>query len=167
MQFYISSLGNPGSEYSKTRHNAGRIAADAIDLNSLHIEGVTLHYIIPDSYMNLSGEYIKKKLKNAKDDSVFVLVYDDIDIPMGDIKISFARSSGGHNGVQSVIDALGTSDFYRIRVGIGAKTNPHMLLQDYVLSALSDAEILTLKTTVRDKVLDSVKEIIKNCTQLC
>ena len=163
MQFYISSLGNPGAEYSKTRHNAGRISADAVCFENLDIDKVQIHYIVPDTYMNLSGEYIKKKLKNAKDGHVLVLIYDDIDIAMGDVKISFARSSGGHNGVQSVIDALGTADFYRVRVGIGAKTHPEMLLQDYVLSQLKEDEILLLKTTVRDKVIESVKEIIKNC----
>jgi PTH1 family peptidyl-tRNA hydrolase len=130
----------------------------------LETDGLQVRYIVPDTYMNLSGEYIKKKLKNAKDDRVLILIYDDIDIAMGEVKISFARSSGGHNGVQSVIDALGTADFYRVRVGIGGKSNPNMLLQDYVLSLLSESEIVLLKTTVRDKVLDAVKEIIKNCS---
>ena len=168
MQYYIFSLGNPGSQYERTRHNAGRITADAINYifleNNLHIKlsknDITLKYFVPDTYMNMSGEFIKRKIKNAREDARIIIIYDDIDIPMGEIKISFARSSGGHNGVQSVIDSLGHADFYRIRVGIGAKSNPHMLLQDYVMSKITDDEMMMLTLNVRDKVEMAIEEIV-------
>jgi PTH1 family peptidyl-tRNA hydrolase len=85
-----------------------------------------------------------------------IIFYDDIDLPFGEIKMSYARSSGGHNGVESVIKELGSKDFYRIRVGIGSKPHKDMLLQDYVLMKMSEDEISFLQN-------DIVKNKVKSC----
>ncbi|MDQ5957035.1 MAG: peptidyl-tRNA hydrolase, family [Patescibacteria group bacterium] len=199
---YIFSLGNPGKEYEKTRHNAGRIVCDEIikqnlfeklekDLSSLPEEKkrlVDIKYFETDTFMNHSGKFIKDELRyknfwdnlkskikninqdkaltndnknsnNTKERSNLVIVYDDMDIPIGEVKLSFGRSSGGHNGVESVIKELGTVDFYRIRVGIGPKNNPKMQLNYYVLSKLTDEEVKLIKSSSY-KVIDKVKDII-------
>lgn len=160
-KLYLFSLGNPGDKYKSTRHNAGRIAADAIGMSKIEETGA--EYYIPDTFMNESGKFIKKILKNKNYISnQVVIVYDDLDIPFGEVKLSIGRSSGGHNGVENVINELGTRDFYRIRVGIGAKPHQEMLLQDYVLSKLSNEEIEILKSiSMQNKILDCLNNIKK------
>lgn len=184
---YIFSLGNPGEEYKYTRHNAGRIVCDEIltanDFEKLETEysgqkkaeqisdkvfemmsasnnyKLTIKYFEPDTYMNLTGKFIRDKMKNAKDGSVLAIVYDDIDIDLGEVKLSYGRSAGGHNGVESVINVTGTKDFYRVRVGIGGKPIKEMMLQDYVISKLKKEEISLIKNT-KSKVLDRIREIV-------
>lgn len=155
MKYTIFSLGNPGVEYKNTRHNAARIVCDAIDWSNVDAE-----YVVPDTFMNETGNFIKKYLKQ-KSAVVPVIAYDDKDIAIGQIKISYDKNAGGHNGVQSVIDQLGTKEFIRIRIGIGAKTNPDMLLQDYVLSKLKSEEIEILKN-LKTKMSDIINTIVKD-----
>lgn len=143
VKYIIFSLGNPGSEYRYTRHNAARIAFDNLDWKKINTE-TGAEYNVPDKFMNESGVFVKNFLK-YKEGAVPVVTYDDKDIELGDVKISFDKSAGGHNGVQNVIEQLGTTEFIRIRIGIGAKPHPEMLLQDYVLSKLNENEIDTLK----------------------
>lgn len=154
MKYTIFSLGNPGPEYKHTRHNAARIVCDAINWSD-----VDAQYVVPDTFMNETGNFIKKYLKQ-KSAVVPVVVYDDKDISIGQIKISYDKNAGGHNGVQSIIDQLGTKEFIRVRIGIGAKTNPDMLLQDYVLSKLGKDETETLKE-MKTKMADIVNTIVK------
>ena len=166
--FYIFSLGNPvdskQTKYKYTRHNAGRILCNIFDFKKLsENEKVKLEYIIPDCYMNESGKFILDyiKYKNVEASSI-VVAYDDIDINFGDLKLSFGRSSGGHNGVESVIQALNTKDFYRIRVGIGEKKIKEMLLQDYVLSKLEEQEIKYLESKeIQNKLEIKLKELLE------
>lgn len=177
---YIFSLGNPGPKYSKTRHNAGRIVCDEMVSKKLfeNIESlcdeVKIKYYEPDTYMNETGKFIKEELRyksfwkmlkskiieDDEDRDKLVIVYDDIDLPLGEVKLSYGRSSGGHNGVESVMSETGTRDFYRIRIGIGGKPHPEMLLQDYVLSKLTDEEIKIIKNSV-PKVIDRIMDIVK------
>ena len=135
----IAGLGNPGKEYEETRHNAGRIVLNFIakandfsewkndmKLKSLRIkgeiEGEKFDFLTPDTFMNNSGLAVcqtiddKKKLKNL------VVIYDDIDLPLGSLKISFNRSSGGHNGLESVIKKVKSREFTRIRIGVSPST---------------------------------------------
>lgn len=135
----IVGLGNPGKEYEKTRHNAGRIvleyiakANDFLDwkvdmkTKSLRAKGEIdrekFDFMLPETFMNNSGNAVapviddKKKLKNL------VVVYDDLDIPVGSLKISFNRSSGGHNGLGSVIKRVKSEEFVRIRIGVSPHT---------------------------------------------
>jgi peptidyl-tRNA hydrolase, PTH1 family len=168
MKFQIYSLGNPGNKYKITRHNAGRIVADAIDILSLESEinkklniselssKIKLIYTVPDSFMNETGKYISRDLKNK---NLFleniILIYDDIDLPFGTVRLSFDKSSGGHNGVQSVIDNLNTRMFYRIRIGIGEKSIKEMPLQDYVMSDLTKEELEILMNQNMQSVVQS------------
>ncbi len=120
----VVGLGNPGEEYKKTRHNTGRIVVgfieDKIDpkINTKY----KIKFITPDTFMNNSGKIIAPFIKSKKDLKDLIVVYDDIDLPLGKIKISFDRSSGGHNGLGSIIKSLKSQEFLRIRVGITPAT---------------------------------------------
>ncbi len=133
MLYLVVGLGNPGKTYERTRHNAGRIVLEEIrkahgfsewrtdGAGALTSQGTlednNVTFAFPERFMNISGTVIKKIIAREQEVAL-VLVYDDLDIPLGEIKLSFGRGSGGHRGVQSVIDELGTRDFFRVRVGI-------------------------------------------------
>jgi PTH1 family peptidyl-tRNA hydrolase len=129
----IVALGNPGKEYEKTRHNAGFLAADVLaarcsfaefkkedKFEALIAEGrigeeKTL-LVKPQTFMNASGRAVAKVLSFYKSSASDLLVlHDDLDIPIGDMRLSFDSRSAGHRGVQSIIDALGTQEFLRLR----------------------------------------------------
>jgi len=135
MNYLIVGLGNPGKEYENTRHNAGVMVLEKIRRewdflewskdtmsNSLLTKGFVdehqITFMFPQTFMNLSGSAVRHYADDEYSQKL-VVVYDDLDIPLGRIKMSFDRSSGGHNGVQSIIDTLGGADFARIRIGIG------------------------------------------------
>lgn len=109
----VFGLGNKSEEYKNTRHNAGAIICAHI---SKKIEKVK--FLFPETYMNESGKVARKYIKEKKDLKNFIVIYDDLDLPMGKIKISFDRSSGGHNGLESVIKAVKSQEFVRIRIGV-------------------------------------------------
>lgn len=132
--WYIVGLGNPGDKYKNTRHNVGWLMLDAVrercNFSSLHessaysgriatgvISGKEVTVLYPDTFMNNSGAAVKK-LVPAGGVGSLVVIHDDIDLPFGDIKIGQGKGAGGNNGVQSIVDALGTKDFIRIRIGI-------------------------------------------------
>jgi len=135
----IVGLGNPGSEYENTRHNIGRIILEKIaktndfsewkkdiKLKSLRSRGEIstekVEFLLPETFMNNSGNAVvgiidnKNKLKNL------VVIYDDMDLPMGSLKISFNRSSGGHKGLESIIKKVKSREFLRIRIGVSPCT---------------------------------------------
>ena len=113
----IIGLGNPGKEYEKTYHNAGFLFVDYLINSQLPITNYKL--LKTDVYMNQSGNFVKKTLKKYKiKPEKILIVHDDSDIELGKYKISFGRGSAGHNGVQSIIDALKTKNFWRLRIGI-------------------------------------------------
>ena len=116
MNWTIVGLGNPTEKYENTRHNIGR------DIVTAFGEHKNAKLVIPDTYMNDSGKEVKKFIKNKKQASTMVVVYDDLDIALGKMKISFNKSSGGHKGVQSIIDHIKTQEFIRLRVGIAPVT---------------------------------------------
>lgn len=135
MQYIIVGLGNPGEEYRETRHNAGRMVLEVFrkkydfpefvldkSLKALVSKGAfgkdKVILVEPDNFMNVSGKSVAPLVKNAKDAERTIVVYDDIDLPLGSMKISFNRSSGGHRGVESIIKALKTPAFARLRIGI-------------------------------------------------
>ncbi|MEI7709198.1 MAG: aminoacyl-tRNA hydrolase [bacterium] len=117
----VVGLGNPGAEYENTRHNTGRIL---IPLIEKHLEDSKqkIKFLTPDTFMNNSGKAVAPLVKTKKDLENLIVVYDDIDLPLGKIKISFNRSSGGHNGVGSIIKSVKSEAFVRIRVGISPAT---------------------------------------------
>lgn len=133
--YFLVGLGNPGEEYENTRHNTGRMIVDYIlkknefsdlkkdgVLNALmakgKVAGKGVIAIEPETFMNKSGSAVAKAVKSKKDAERLVVVYDDIDLPLGTMKISWNRSSGGHNGLESVIRAVKTQEFVRFRIGI-------------------------------------------------
>ena len=125
----VIGLGNPGNKYKDHRHNVGFQILDVLSDNwnvSFVEKGIfsasiaqknELLLVKPTTFMNHSGVSARALLKQYPDARI-VVVYDDIDITLGEIKVSFGRGAGGHNGVQSMIDHLGTKDFARIRVGV-------------------------------------------------
>ena len=174
--YLIVGLGNPEEEYSKTRHNMGfnvvnKIAKEYnIELNknkfqglyeSGIIEGEKVILIKPQTYMNLSGNCVKEVSDFYKIESKNILViYDDMDIDAGKIKLRKKGSAGGHNGMKSIIQMLGTEEFPRIRVGIGRpKHNGDEI--NYVVGAIPEDEIPRLKDGT-EKAKDAAIEILKN-----
>lgn len=114
----VVGLGNPGTEYESTRHNTGRII---VSLISEKVNG-KIKFITPDTFMNNSGRAVAPFIKTKKDLENLVVIYDDMDLPLGTVKISFNRSSGGHNGVGSIIKSVKSEAFVRIRVGVSPMT---------------------------------------------
>src|SRR3989304_7466691 len=119
----VVGLGNPGTEYENTRHNTGRIMVGILEKK---FEGKKdkskIKFLMPDNFMNNSGKAVAPLIKSKKDLKDLVVIYDDIDLPIGKMKISFNRSSGGHNGLGSIIKALKSEEFLRIRIGTSPTT---------------------------------------------
>ncbi len=163
--FYLVGLGNPGEEYEKSRHNAGRMAVYHAS-EKLKVRGVEI--LTPDTFMNRSGSFVAKHIKSKKAALNLIVVYDDIDLALGSIKISFNKSSGGHNGLESVIKALKTREFIRLRIGI-APTTPtgkikkpagEQKVLDFLLSNFSPKEIETLKKVFK-KTTEAILMIVE------
>ncbi|MCA1057262.1 aminoacyl-tRNA hydrolase [Rossellomorea aquimaris] len=163
----IVGLGNPGSQYDKTRHNIGFEIVDAladhlgISLNQSKFKGVygTHHHkgekivlLKPLTYMNLSGESIVPLMDYFDiDEDNLLVIYDDLDLPVGKIRLRQKGSAGGHNGIKSTIAHLGTQNFNRIRVGIDRPTNG-MTVPDYVLGKFRKEEQPELDKVISDSV---------------
>jgi len=163
--FLLCGLGNKDFKYFNTRHNAGYLAIDrfsqryaiALDKKICNcIAGVKDNIIIakPDTYMNLSGGPVAALVKafNVKNEEL-VIIHDDLDIELGKIKIKWDGNDGGHKGVRSIIESLGTKNFYRLKIGIGR--DPAMAPEAYVLSCFSKDEQMLLMD-----ILDSVSEAL-------
>lgn len=156
--FLIAGLGNPGKKYEKTRHNMGFMTIDklaekhkvSVDkskfkalVGEFNLVGEKIILMKPQTYMNLSGEAIREAVNFYKLDLKNVLViYDDLDIPVGALRIRTAGSPGTHNGMRSVVSNLGSQKFPRIRIGIGNDEQRDII--DFVIGKLSkdDEEIL-------------------------
>lgn len=142
--FYVIGLGNPGEEYEGTRHNVGRMVVQKLlkDLkvgnpdfnkkaNSQIAEGKIkkekVLFVLPDTFMNKSGQavsaFIKPKTGKDKSQQNLIVVHDDLDLPIGTLKISYNKGVGGHRGLDSVVKAVKTLEFVRVRVGISPMTS--------------------------------------------
>ncbi|KKQ04027.1 MAG: Peptidyl-tRNA hydrolase [Parcubacteria group bacterium GW2011_GWB1_36_5] len=160
----IVGLGNPGTEYENTRHNTGRIMIGLIE-KKLDTKQ-KIKFVTPDTFINNSGKAIAPLIKTRKDLKDLVVIYDDIDLPLGKIKISFNRSSGGHNGLNSVIKALKSEEFLRIRVGISPATPKGVVKKpkgekaviNFILGEYKKSELEMLKKLSK-KVADAVEMI--------
>lgn len=169
-QQVIVGLGNPGDEYKTTRHNAGRILVTEC---ALHFEfsawqeekkpaflsakgtlsGKKTTLVLPNTFMNSSGRAVAHFIKSKKDVGKLTVIYDDLDLPFGTIRIAHGRSSGGHNGVESIIKALKTRDFVRIRVGVSRKNTKGRAVKPvgeekvlaFLLGNFTPAELTELK----------------------
>lgn len=181
---YIVALGNPGSEYESTRHNVGFMSLDFIvDFFNLpkstkssqsagkvsqgEIEGEEVRLLFPETFMNHSGSAVKKMV--PKDEvSRLIVLYDDVALPLGEVKISFDRGDGGHNGIKSIVSALGSKEFIRVRIGVGptsfwtGKIKPLVGsdLSRFVLGKFSGREMTKLTEEVFPKVNEVVSTIL-------
>src|SRR5699024_3317403 len=159
----IAGLGNPGIKYRKTKHNIGFMVVDELasrfntklsktKFNAkfavVSIAGEKVLLIQPQTYMNLSGEAIRPLLDyyNAALDDVLV-IYDDLDLPTGKIRLRQKGGHGGHNGIRSTIDHLGTKEFKRLRIGVGRPTVP-MPVVDYVLKPFSKEQEKDVESSI-------------------
>ena len=152
--YLIVGLGNPGLSYKKTRHNAGFQALDVLaarfdirvktkGFSALYGEGrIGSERVIlakPQTYMNLSGDAVQSLLHFYKlEPEKLIVLYDDIDLPIGSMRIRANGSAGSHNGMRSVISCIHSEDFARIRIGVGKDES--LMLRDYVLKRPSKAE---------------------------
>lgn len=149
MNWILVGLGNPSQEYIGTRHNVGKDLLESLK-GSLPTKGVKLAEL--NVYMNNSGAPIKKLVASKKAAEKLVVLHDELDLPLGKIKISFGSSAGGHNGVKSIEKALKTRDYVRVRVGISGSTPSGKLkrpdaekITDFVLGKFKPAEQEKLK----------------------
>lgn len=166
--YIIAGLGNPTKEYDKTRHNVGFSSVDvladrySIDISEKKhkalcgkgvIEGNKVLLVKPQTFMNLSGESLRAVVDYYKVDprTELIVIYDDISLEPGQLRIRLKGSAGGHNGIKNIIAQLGTQEFPRIKVGVGAKP-PRMDLAAYVLSRFSQGEQKLMDEAFRDAV---------------
>ncbi|MDP2593340.1 MAG: aminoacyl-tRNA hydrolase [bacterium] len=171
---YIIGLGNPGEEYKNTRHNAGFLAVDAFaekigadewkqdkkkkaEIVFGAVGKKKLALVKPQTFMNRSGSSVSAFVKDKKAAEKMVVVHDDLDIPLGKFKISFGKSSGGHRGVESVIKAVKTKNFVRVRIGISPtapsgkikKPPPTKVVEEFIVKDFKPAEAETFKKAVK------------------
>ena len=174
-EYLIAGLGNPGLTYEKTRHNAGFMAVDALlsktgtSLDKRKFESLFGEAVIsgkrvliqkPQTFMNNSGRAVSaiSKFYKIPADRIIV-IFDDISLPVGNIRIRRKGSAGGHNGIKDIIELLGTEDIMRIKVGVGERPDPDYDLKDWVLSKLPKADADAFSKAC-DNAADAVIEII-------
>ena len=152
----VVGLGNPGAQYANTRHNTGFLAIDAIAervgarvertrfkalTGEATVGGAHVLLMKPQTFMNLSGEAVREAAAFYHiDPANVVVIYDDVCLPVGRLRVRGKGSDGGHNGIKSIIYQLQSNEFPRIRVGVGERPNPNYDLADWVLSAFSAEE---------------------------
>ena len=173
--YTIVGLGNPGSEHTNTRHNTGRIIVAKL-AEQHHIElkaqkkpdvlvgaGDVLtervRLVLPDTFMNKSGAAVLKYIKSAGAGKSLILIYDEIDLPLGQVRVAFGSSSAGHNGVKSVERAIKTKNFIKIRVGVSKvargkakKQTGERDVVEYLLKNFSKAELEKIEGPIFERV---------------
>jgi len=174
--YLIVGLGNPGSEYAATRHNLGFMLIDklaaaagasvkrkecqALVANAL-IEGERVVLVKPQTFMNLSGEAVScLTSKYETDANALIVISDDLALPFGTIRLRERGSAGGHNGLKSIIGALGTNEFTRLRIGIQPE-HPLSDAKRFVLSDCSNAEKETLNE-VLDRAAEALRSVLRD-----
>lgn len=165
VSWLIVGLGNPGGQYDNTRHNAGFLVADELarrggfSIRRVRFKALTaaaelggqgVLVMKPTTYMNLSGEAVGEAARFYKLSPDHVLVIsDDVDLPLGKLRIRKSGSAGGHNGLKSIIQHLGSDQFPRLKVGVGGKPHPDYDLGDWVLGRLQGEDKKVMDETVR------------------
>ena len=171
MSQVVVGLGNPGPEYQDTRHNVGQRVLDLLAerlrgkftregdtiFAQVRWRGDTVYLVKPQAFMNVSGPAVRRALARLQAEPFdLVLVYDDIDLPLGTVRVRMKGRHGGHNGVRSVVETLGTEDIRRVKVGIGRPEHKGDV-PDHVLSVFDDDEQSAMEGTVAvaaDRVLE-------------
>lgn len=178
-EFIIAGLGNPGKEYEYSRHNAGflcldilcnkyKIKTDRVKYRALTctavIEGHSCLIMRPQTFMNNSGESIKAAADFYKiPPEKIIVIYDDISLPTGTLRIRKKGSAGGHNGIKSIIWQLNSDVFPRLKIGVGDRKDKDDDLKDYVLGRFSKEDMETLKKTM-EKAVESLSYILDGDT---
>jgi len=177
MALVIVGLGNPGKEYEKTRHNAGRMAVELLARDeeveafafnkTAHalvakgaVDGEKAVLVLPETFVNLSGKAVAAFVKTPAAAKDLLVIHDDLDLPIGSLKMVFGRGSGGHKGVESVMRSLKTKEFARLRIGVApvGKKNQAKKLKDeekvikHVIGTFSPSEALALKKVLKKTV---------------
>ncbi len=176
IEYIIVGLGNFGIEYNETRHNAGFMAVDKLvkknrfDINKVKfkskigetaIKGKRCLVLKPTTYMNNSGEAVAEAMNFYKIPIENVIViYDDISLEPGKLRIRRKGSDGGHNGIKSIIALTGSDEFPRIKIGVGKKPSPKYNLADWVLSKFSEEDKKALEPALENAV-DSLNYIVE------
>ncbi len=172
----IIGLGNPGRKYEKTRHNIAWIIFDSIlekvEWNKsskgnflfykTFVEKQSIEYIKPQTFMNNSGDsvsYAQRKYEIVPQD--IIVIHDDIDLPVGKIRISYDHGDGGHNGVKSIINHLGSQSFIRVRIGVSILDENNILRKPNVLSNFSKAEFRIINKDIIPLVNEIIKALIE------
>lgn len=168
----IVGLGNPGTKYARTRHNIGFVVLEGFAeksnltfktrkdyrISSGSIENNNIVLLEPLTFMNRSGTAVRKiKDRFTITPQQIIVIHDDLDLDVGKLKIRRKGSSGGHRGIESIIGAIGSRDFLRVKIGIGR--NPFILPEEYVLSRFRRNELSSIRQTIRNAV-DAVHSII-------
>jgi len=179
VNWLIVGLGNPGREYERTRHNLGFMLVDLLAEESqsqvkreecrsyigrAEIENRTVELVKPQTYMNLSGEAVSCLLrKEQRSVERMIVISDDLALPFGSIRIRPKGTHGGHNGLRSIIDCLGTQDFIRLRIGIQPE-HPISNTKNFVLENFSKGESETVEKLLETSA-DAVRSIISEGTE--
>jgi PTH1 family peptidyl-tRNA hydrolase len=173
----VAGLGNPGSKYENTRHNVGFLVADQLGergrfpiqrlkfhalTNTAVIGGQGVLVMKPTTYMNLSGEAVGEAARFYKIPADHVLVIsDDVDLPLGKLRIRKSGSAGGHNGLKSIIQHLGSDQFPRLRIGVGGKPHPDYDMADWVLGKFQGEDKKRIDQAV-DRAADAVEVLLQS-----
>jgi PTH1 family peptidyl-tRNA hydrolase len=190
MSWVIVGLGNPGEEYALTRHNAGRLAleffAKKTDASAwkedkksqslttgARIGSQILALVLPNTYMNKSGAAVGKFVKSVRAAERLVVIQDELDMPLGSFKLSYDRGSGGHKGIESIMRAVKTKRFTRIRVGVSPATATGKLrkpsgekeVADFILARFKSHEMDELKKVFK-KIAEAIECIVTEGPQI-
>ena len=176
VSWLIVGLGNPGARYENTRHNVGFWAIDELSRRSdtavrkIRFHALTADAVVgsqgvllmkPTTFMNLSGQAVGEAARFFKIPPEHILILsDDVDLPLGKLRIRKGGSAGGHNGLKSIIQHLGTDQFPRIKVGVGQKPHPDYDMADWVLSKFAGEDLKTITEAIR-KAADAVECLIQ------
>ena len=177
----IVGLGNPGEQYKHTRHNAGFLAVDFIlndgdsfmqarpshefksEMHTVTQNGNKIIFIKPQTFMNDSGQALKVICNFYKMDLTqdLLVIHDEVDLPLGTIRLTNSSSAAGHNGVQSIIDNLGTQDFHRLRIGVETRAaRADMPTDAFVLQNFTSDELAKLQSDVLPKAKAEIEKFL-------
>lgn len=183
--YTIVGLGNPGAEYAKHRHNTGRNIVEKLAhehsvallekkkppcrVGAGDIAGERVRLVLPDTFMNKSGSAVASYIKSVGAAKNLIVVYDDIDLPLGRVRVSFGSSSGGHNGVKSIERVVKTKNFIKIRVGVSKsahgrakKPEGEKATIDYLLGNFTKGEMEKLEGSVYERATLAIRTVLKN-----
>ena len=177
VEWLIVGLGNPGEKYENTRHNVGFMTIDELAerkrvpvqklkyralTNTVELGGAKVLLMKPVTYMNLSGEAVGEAARFYKIPPERVLVIsDDVSLPLGKLRIRKSGSAGGHNGLKSIIQHLGTEEFPRLKIGVGGKPHPDYDMADWVLSKFAGEDKKAIDEAVK-RAADGIEYYLQN-----